>query len=178
MKYLWIIPFCSGVLAACSGQSSDLGENSSDSTEEVCILPAPNRIAEVSWLLGGWESVENGVTTTETWVQSGDLLLSGEGCSVENQSGDTVFYELITIHHESTGLVYSPVVSNQNDGEAIDFLMTELTDSTLVFMNEAHDFPTRIAYQRIGTDSLIAIVSGTLDNTYQEDVIRMKRVRQ
>jgi hypothetical protein len=93
------------------------------------------------------------------------------------ETGDTVFYESIEIRHESTGLVYSPVVKDQNDGAAIDFLLMLLNDSTVQFENTEHDFPQKIVYSRFGDDSISATVSGIYEGEAVMEVFPMKRVK-
>jgi hypothetical protein len=58
------------------------------------------------------------------------------------QRGDGLVYEA---HPESQALTLFPLRAHGAD--------------SVVFENPAHDFPQRIAYQRVGSDSLIAVVS-------------------
>ncbi|MBI3134281.1 MAG: hypothetical protein HYZ14_06345 [Bacteroidetes bacterium] len=177
MKIQLLIP---GILCvffwSCSNGSTEVPVDS-DSTDIVCIMPAPNRINEVLWLAGEWENEDQGIRSTESWVQTSETLLNGISLSVDMETGDTVFYEALELRHESTGLVYAPTVADQNDGEQVSFLLTDLNDSLFVFENPDHDYPTKIVYQRFGEDSLVATISGLKEGKSASDIFPMKRVK-
>jgi hypothetical protein len=54
-------------------------------------------------------------------------------------------------------LVYHAHPSGQ---EPTEFRATAPFDSTITFSNPAHDFPQRVIYRRVGSDTLIARVEG------------------
>lgn len=70
-------------------------------------------------------------------------------------------FEFVQIREEANGLVYRAAPSGQ---EPAEFKISELSDGLVSFTNPAHDFPTRVSYQRVaGRDSLVATVSGTMN---------------
>jgi hypothetical protein len=72
--------------------------------------------------------------------------------------GDTlVEYEHVRIFERDGKLVYAAHPSGQ---EPAEFVSTTLNDSTVIFENPGHDFPQRVAYHRLGSDSLAASVEG------------------
>lgn len=177
MKLKWTLITASFMLLlSCGSDTTSDGSTITDSTkEEICILPAPNRLNELTWILGEWQIEGADEVTSENWILVNENLFSGECYMIEKKSGDTAFYETIEIRHESTGLVYSPIVSDQNDNQPVNFLLTELTDSTVVFVNMEHDYPQKITYQRFGEDSLFAKVAGTYEGEQLEDVFPYTR---
>src|SRR5688500_6116031 len=113
-KLRYSLPVFCTLFIACGGEQTNQTENEKDSAELECIMPAPNQIDEISWILGTWQNESGEILTTEKWEKTNETLLSGESYSIELETGDTAFYESIEIHHESTGLVYSPIVKDQN----------------------------------------------------------------
>jgi hypothetical protein len=72
-------------------------------------------------------------------------------------AGKTVEYEYLRIEEQDGILVYIAVPSGQ---EVAAFRQVELTDSTAVFADPAHDFPQRIRYRRLADGSLLAQIEG------------------
>jgi hypothetical protein len=66
-------------------------------------------------------------------------------------------FEHLRIRAEGGKLVYIALPSGQNETK---FPSKEVTDSSLVFENLAHNSPQRIIYRRRGVDSLVARIEG------------------
>lgn len=77
---------------------------------------------------------------------------------------------------EKDGLFYIPIVKNQNDGMPVRFAAKTITATELIFENPQHDFPQIISYKRIGTDSLIAEISGIKNGQERMQSFSMKRI--
>lgn len=139
------------LLAALSMQAC----NDSDEQQET-------KLDKTAWLLGYWEMQSpDGSSVTESWIRSDDSSFSGAG-KFKDSTGHVVSAEEIRIVLRDKQLLYIPVVSNQNDGNAVVFTEVEFTDSIMVFENMQHDFPQRIVYQRIADDSLLAYIEGNM----------------
>jgi hypothetical protein len=57
------------------------------------------------------------------------------------------------------------------------FRATTLTDRTVVFENRQHDFPQQVAYERRGTDSLLAWIAGPMNGQERRIEFAYARVR-
>jgi hypothetical protein len=155
------------VLAACN--------NANNSTPKEPNSPILNKIDKVDWLLGTWEqNLENG-TFSEDWRKKNDSTFLGKSWAVMN--GDTVFSEKISLTQVSNNLYYTPSVKDQNEGKAIQFKLTSLSDSLLIFENPEHDFPQKISYRKVTQDSLMAEISGKVDNKEASQQFPFKRVQ-
>ncbi|MBK7762236.1 MAG: hypothetical protein IPI46_02550 [Bacteroidetes bacterium] len=137
--------------------------------------PTYLEIQKADWLLGEWQLVADGMITKESWSKGSDSSYSGFSYSMEGK--DTVSTEHISLIEESGTLYYIPVVSNQNEGNPIQFKSTKVTVRELVFENLAHDFPTKISYTLLSDDSLIAEISGMMEGKLVKRQFSMYKLR-
>ena len=170
--YLFVVVI---FISSCGSTQDEIAATQDDKDSLVCIMPEPPRIGRAMWLIGEWENTEDGATMFESWVLTDDSLLTGLSFTIDN--GDTVQYETVELIQRGTDLYYIPTVSDQNDEEPVEFLLTVFTDSTLIFENPDHDFPQRIAYTNYRGDSLLAVISGIYGgkNSFME--FPMKRIK-
>lgn len=116
------------------------------------------KLDDLKWLEGVWVDKSTfgfrGVTYIEDWVYYEDSL-SGRGLSVEN--GDTTQTEQFAIRIINEQLMY---VARPATEPVIGFPSIKEDKNELVFENKAHDFPSRISYQRVKKDSLIIELNG------------------
>ena len=110
----------------------------------------------------------------ESWKEVEDEELSGKSFSVND--GDTLVFESIQLFVEDGGIFYSPTVPGQNEGRTIRFTASKITEENMTFENAEHDFPQVISYQKIGSDSLVATISGVNKGHERRAVFRMRRV--
>jgi hypothetical protein len=68
-------------------------------------------------------------------------------------------YELVLVREEGGGLAYEAHPSGQ---PGATFRSTVVSDSEVVFRNPAHDYPQEVGYRRVGADSLLAWIDGTV----------------
>lgn len=132
---------------------------------------AASDVARLRFLQGCWELRTATRVTHEQWMAPLGGTLLGMSRTV---AGDvTRAYEFLRIAPIGGRVTYVATPSGQAETA---FASTEITDSTATFENPAHDFPTRIAYQRAGTDSLVARISGPMQGTTRSIVYPMRRV--
>jgi hypothetical protein len=115
-------------------------------------------IEKASWLLGSWGNTSPEGILSEKWIKTNDSILHGESYFVVNK--DTVFSENIQLEEADGKLAYIVTMPGQNNEKPVRFDMTVHTDKQIVFENPAHDFPNKIAYNKITNDSLVAEISG------------------
>jgi hypothetical protein len=80
----------------------------------------------------------------------------GAGRTVDGDS--LVEFEQVRIFERGGRLVYGARPSGQEPAEFESILVS---DSAVTFENLGHDFPQRVMYRRVGTDSLVGRVEGT-----------------
>lgn len=128
-------------------------------------------IHDVAWLAGCWEQRTGERATIEIWmVPDGGMML---GASRTVVSEVTREYEQIMIREQGGRLVYTANPSGQAEAS---FTSTEVTDSSFVVENLAHDFPQRITYVRTGPEAWMARVEGPGPNGMRGFEIQMTRV--
>lgn len=81
-----------------------------------------------------------------------------QGRSFFLKAGDTIINERILLSNTKAGIFYTPVVEDQNNRQPIAFKMMKAENNAFVFENPEHDFPKRIVYKFITTDSLHAFI--------------------
>lgn len=83
-------------------------------------------------------------------------------------------FELLRIVRKDGVLTY---IAQPNGGAPTPFAATTVSDSMVVFANPAHDFPQRVMYRKIGSDSLVARIEGDEQGTVRGMDIPMRRGR-
>ncbi|GJM27702.1 MAG: hypothetical protein DHS20C17_03370 [Cyclobacteriaceae bacterium] len=132
-------------------------------------------IENVKWLLGTWEMRTSNGSTYETWELKTLTELSGKSYAVKG--ADTVVSETVRITEENGKLYYVPMVSDQNNGDAVVFEASFISRSKFIVENPQHDFPKVISYTRIGLDQLVAEISGpSEDGQVNYQTFPMKRI--
>jgi len=116
----------------------------------------PDRL---SWMMGEWEMQTPEGVLVEAWQRTSDTVLEGQSFFISTK-GDTPFQEKIQIDYKDNLLSYVPTVSNQNNGQPVQFTEKSMTDSLIVFENLKHDFPQRILYRRISDTTILAAIEG------------------
>ncbi|HEX5004197.1 MAG TPA: DUF6265 family protein [Gemmatimonadales bacterium] len=111
--------------------------------------------SRLPWLIGCWETTRNGRTIEERWAVSPDGTLAGAGRTLRD--GRVVDSEVVRISATGDTLVYAASPQGQAPAE---FRATGATDSVVIFVNPAHDFPTRVTYRRAGPAGLEAEIAG------------------
>jgi len=111
----------------------------------ICFGCSP-KIKPFLWLTGTWEMRRSaGGNRLEIWTQKNDESLTGKGLRIEEK--DSFLLEKIELVYRDDQFWYIPTVSDQNNGEPIEFKLSKTEGSIYTFENPNHDFPQRIIYQ-------------------------------
>lgn len=115
---------------------------------------------QLGWFTGCWAYTSPRVIIEEHWTSpAGGSMLGLSRTLRRNPGGDsTIAWEFIRVYARGTDLVYAAQPHNQPSAE---FVSEKVSDAEVVFANPAHDFPQRIIYRRVRSDSLRARVEGT-----------------
>ena len=79
------------------------------------------------------------------------------GTSRTSRNDSIVEYEQVRIE-TCAGRVY--YVASPSRQATTEFTATSLLDSIAVFENPEHDFPKKVIYRRLGSDSIVASIEG------------------
>lgn len=134
-----------------------------------------NNPSEFSWLTGKWGMKKGQKTYVEIWHKSGKN--QWKAFSEMRQGKKVLWSEQGKIAMKKGVWHYFSQVSDQPKQGEIAFQLTSAEHDTWVFENTKHDFPNRISYTKIGTDSLFALVTGFQQG--KPDTLRfpLKRMR-
>lgn len=115
-------------------------------------------VAMPRWLAGCWILTQGDLIIEEQWMapRAGTML----GMSRTTRGNTVTGFESTMISVDEDALVYTASPSGQ---ARTVFRMTERSDQAITFAAPEHDFPQRIGYERIGTDSLRAWIDGTVN---------------
>jgi hypothetical protein len=115
---------------------------------------------QLGWFTGCWAYTSPRVIIEEHWTSpAGGSMLGLSRTLRRNPGGDSIIaWEFIRVYARGTDLVYAAQPHNQPSAE---FVSEKVSDAEVVFANPAHDFPQRIIYRRVRSDSLRARVEGT-----------------
>lgn len=111
----------------------------------------------LTWLAGCWERRTPSGVVEEQWSSASGGMLLGFSRTVRRDT--VVEYEFVRIYSAGDTLVYAAQPSRQARAEFR--AIPPFEPGALVFANPSHDFPQRIIYRRVGTDSLVARIEGT-----------------
>src|SRR5215210_3871765 len=118
---------------------------------------APPSILDLSWLEGTWRGNIGGreFEAHYTGVEGGQVL----SASKYTEEGKPAGFEFERFEQRGDTLTLTPFPEGMS---SVSFPLVEYNASSklAVFENLAHDFPTRISYQRTARDRLAILVSG------------------
>ena len=137
-----------------------------------CRNPAKEQLSKLAWLEGSWEGVSGETVMREKWNKVNDALMTGSAHVLVEK--DTVFSERIRIMAVDTSVLYVVFIPGVPDSTS--FALTSYENDEAVFENPDHDFPKRIVYRKVGSDSLYAYIEGPVDGEVKREVFPYKRI--
>ena len=128
-------------------------------------------VSRVAWLQGCWEASSPQRTIAEHWMapHGGSML----GMSRTVRGGRLAAHELIVLREQDGRVAYE---AHPSGLAATVFLSTAVSDTAALFENPEHDFPQRVGYRRVGSDSLLAWIDGTAGGAARRVEFRYARV--
>lgn len=168
MKHLLLGLCMAGALTSCQNK------------EKPTLPEAPSKkavsfIGAASWLEGRWENRSPEGDLSEIWKRENDSLMKGEAYFVTGK--DTVFGEHVDLLQRNGELFYIVTTRGQNGEQPVEFKRTSGTETQMIFENPQHDYPTKIVYERVAEDSLVATISGVEEGKPKSERFSMKRAR-
>lgn len=133
------------------------------------------QLENANWFIGKWENLTETARFEEIWSKVNDSTFLGE--SIVVIARDTVFYEKMDLFQKNDSLILKISVKDQNKEKPVSFYMTKSNDNQLVFENPKHDFPNKIVYNKINSDSIVATIEGIKKGKTQSETFPMKRTK-
>jgi hypothetical protein len=145
------------------------------STSPLPRVPtSPPRVSDLSWLQGKWQGRIGGrdFEAHYTGAEGGQIL----SASKYTEDGKPVGFEFERFEQRGDTLVLTPFPEGKS---SVSFPLAEYDaqNRRAVFENLAHDFPTRISYQRVAKNRLTILVSGPGEDG-QEQILTYSLTRK
>jgi hypothetical protein len=99
----------------------------------------------------------------EEWIKMNDEYLQNRGFVVKG--ADIIITERVALTIKKEEIFYTSTVEDQNNKKPISFKLTSGKNNIFIFENPQHDFPKRIVYELISTDSLHAYIDDGSNGT-------------
>jgi hypothetical protein len=157
---LTFIAFLSTGIMACNNNSEKKEEPAAVSS----TVDQPSLVFDK--LVGTWQS-EDG-KSFERWTKNTNGSFRTAGFSVKGS--DTSWNEQGNVYSENDHWIFENTVKGQNDGKAVKFTSTILTDDIVQFSNPAHDFPTDINYTVPDANTINAFIVGPNANRGKDTI--------
>jgi len=116
-----------------------------------------NSLTQLSWLIGKWQVGDAKDNTFEEW-QFNQLIYEGKNYQIKGK--DTILKETISIIKVGNNFFYTPTLLYPQKQDAVSFQSILITDSSILFENELHDFPKKIGYELIDLNKIEAFIEG------------------
>jgi hypothetical protein len=122
------------------------------------VAQSAQHIADVRWLAGCLEMRGANRVVEEQRMDERSGTMLGMGRTVGARGlGD---YELTLIKEDGGRLLYE---AHPRAQPVATFAARVATTDSVVFESPEHDFPQRVGYRRMGADSVLACVEGTMN---------------
>lgn len=114
-------------------------------------------------LEGTWKMNTPRGSLCEEWKKTAADILQGKGYRIKGN--DTTISERVMLQKKAKDIFYTSTVEDQNNRQPISFKLTKSEDNIFIFENPEHDFPKRIVYHLIRTDSLHCWIDDGVDGS-------------
>lgn len=114
-------------------------------------------LESIEWMLADWIQEGPSSNTEESWRRINETTFEGSGRVVNKQTGSIRGEEQLAIISVLGSMHY--VAKPNPSVESTPFKATVCTGDELIVTNPEHDFPRRLEYHRVASDSMIVHVS-------------------
>ncbi|MBC7947281.1 MAG: hypothetical protein H7Y42_05330 [Chitinophagaceae bacterium] len=144
-------------LASCNGNS-----NTPDVKENDTVETATRPVGELLFdnLVGTWRRDDG--KSFERWTKIAMGHYRSEVYKL--QKTDTAWEEQADVFRMPDRWFFQNKVAGQNEGKAVRFTSTSITENSVHFSNPAHDFPTDIHYSMPDSNMVHAYIVGPNSN--------------
>ncbi len=126
-------------------------------------------------LEGVWRMQTKQGAIHEVWRKVNKRHLRSTGFFVKGR--DTIITERVSLQNLDKGIYYTSTVEEQNNRRPVSFVLTSSRQGVFIFENPGHDFPKRIVYELVSSDSLHAWIDGGPAGVNQRNDFYYARVK-
>ncbi len=135
-----------------------------------------NNMQAFQWLSGSWKMSTPRGAIIESWSVLDDSTLTGESVMIKTD-GEKKQLENIRLVFREQSYYYIPVAIGQNNDQPVKFRITSRGEKGFVAENPDHDFPKRIIYTLVNSDSLHAVVDDGEDDSKKRSRFYFSKVK-
>lgn len=139
----------------------------------ACLNDDSQTFKRLYALEGTWKMVTKRGAICEEWKLINADYLQNRGYRVSGN--DTVINERVSLTNTKDGIFYTSTVEDQNNQKPIAFKLSSATGNSFIFENQDHDYPKRIVYHLITSDSLYAFIDDGSDDPKKRQNFRYKK---
>lgn len=136
--------------------------------------PLGKSMQSLRLLCGSWKMSSNNGDIWEQWAQYKQQL---KGVSFSVKGKDSTQLEDVLVTMRNGQLYYAARTSGEAESKRVYFRLVKQQALKYEFENLQHDFPQRIVYHFIGTDSLHAWIEGPMDGKTHRQHFYYKRMK-
>jgi hypothetical protein len=148
LKGIFIYFFILVLPGLCSAQNSPLFE-------------------KLSFLDGKWSLKTDKGRIVESWKRVSNSQLEGFSYSISH-SGDSTLLETIQLIELNGDILFVPTGFGEGNNTKVAFKLISAENSTFVFENKEHDFPSRIVYRSLSKDKILAWIEGAVNGQFKK----------
>ena len=126
-------------------------------------------------LKGSWQSERKRGTLIESWSVVNDSTM--HGYSYIKTTLDSIPEETVTLVLRAGKISFIADAAGQNAGKPVSFSLTGINKGSFTFENRLHDFPQRIIYEMINTETFKAAIYGPADGKEMEVRFDFKKLQ-
>ena len=141
----------------------------------VSSTPRTENFVKLLQLSGTWAMQTKKGLLYEEWTKTSETEISGK--SYRLNQNDTLILERVKLKEEGEDIFYIPTVQNQNDRKPVTFKLIGVDGNKFTFENKLHDFPQRIIYNLVTTDSIVARIEGSKNGNTGGSDFYFKRLK-
>jgi hypothetical protein len=138
------------------------------------IESAKDRMQSFEWLPGNWMMATNKGAITESWKTGKKNERNGLSDFLR-KDGILEPLEIIQSVYRKKHYYYIAKAAGQNNDEPVEFKITAYNHSGFVTENPLHDYPKRITYRMIHTDSIRAVIDDGLEKPLKQSAYYYSR---
>ncbi len=120
---------------------------------------APTMADRFGWIAGCWSGQLGTSSYKEAWMSGTPEMMMGMSVTLPSQPGRAASFEFLRITRSKDGIF--AYLAQPSGVAPTTFTLGDLSKPDLnLFVNEQHDFPKRVGYQRVDANSLLAWIDG------------------
>jgi hypothetical protein len=154
MRYPALL-IATALLLALSCNNGNKDHTTETTAKTGATIPSPTPLV-FDKLVGTWQSGNH--KSFERWSKNADGTYGSVAFSIKGT--DTSWNEQASVYRENDKWIFENTVKGQNNGKAVRFVSSSLSENSVQFSNPAHDFPTDINYTLPDANTVNAFIIG------------------